>query len=163
MTTLIHSSLFALFSLQNLTLISQHFNIFKWWEDVGRRLFPRIYVIACCILMLPDSNGHLERCFSSATWMDGKLNKRQSQATFEMKNLLYRNQAFMVSCKIMLTGKFQEMAKKTTEALIEEIQNMREERRVIDKEEVECVDSDNEGEEDEDLDLSIILKRNCKL
>ena len=67
----------------------------KWWEEVGKFKFKRIYVCACVILMVPDSNGHQERTFSTGTWMDTVLQRMQSAATFEMKVLLYRNREFM--------------------------------------------------------------------
>jgi hAT family C-terminal dimerisation region len=76
-------------------IIVEHFDIFKWWETIGKKSFPLIYPIAIRILSLPDSNGSQERTFSSATWMDGKLNTRQNEITFQMKVLLYKNQALL--------------------------------------------------------------------
>lgn len=76
-------------------LIAKHFDVFKWWESIGKSQFPWIYLVACRILSLPDSNGDQERTFSAATWMDGKLSTRQSDLTFGMKVLLYKNQDFL--------------------------------------------------------------------
>ena len=81
--------------VEHLELIAEHFDVMEWWENHGKQLFPLIYVIACLILPLPDSNGHQERTFSAATWMDGKLRKRQSDMTFQMKVLLYKNKEFL--------------------------------------------------------------------
>jgi hAT family C-terminal dimerisation region len=75
--------------------IMEHFDIFKWWNSIGRNSFPLIYPVAIRILSLPDSNGNQERTFSAATWMDGKLNARQNDMTFQMKVLLYKNQDFL--------------------------------------------------------------------
>ena len=44
---------------------------------------------------MPDSNADQERTCSAATWMDGKLNKKQSDLTFQMKVLLYKNKGFL--------------------------------------------------------------------
>jgi hAT family C-terminal dimerisation region len=76
-------------------VIVEHFDVFKWWETIGKKLFPLIYPVAIRILSLPDSNGNQERTFSAATWMDGKLNSRQNDMTFQMKVLLYKNQGFL--------------------------------------------------------------------
>ena len=67
------------------------FDAIEWRETVGKKSFPLIYNVACLILPLPDSNGDQERTFSAATWMDGKLKKRQSDLTFGMKVLLYKS------------------------------------------------------------------------
>ena len=76
-------------------VFAKHFDVMEWWESVGKKSFPLIYNVACLILPLPDSNGDQERTFSAATWMDGKLKKRQSDLTFEMKVLLYKNTEFL--------------------------------------------------------------------
>jgi len=81
--------------IKNWEVIVANLEVFKWWEQVGRISFPLIYPIACRILPLPDSNGSQERTFSAATWMDGKLAQSQSDMTFQMKVLLYKNQAFL--------------------------------------------------------------------
>jgi len=81
--------------IENVQLVIKNFDVFKWWEDCGKEQFPLIYPIACRILALPDSNGGQERTFSAATWMDGKLNSQQSDLTFQMKVLLYKNQQFL--------------------------------------------------------------------
>jgi hypothetical protein len=75
--------------------VADNFDVFKWWESVGREECPLIYPVACRILSLPDSNGGQERTFSAATWMDEKLGTRQTDLTFQMKVLLYKNQTFL--------------------------------------------------------------------
>jgi hypothetical protein len=80
---------------KNMDNIAEHFDVFNWWEITGKSSYPLIYPVAIRILSLPDSNGHQERTFSAATWMDGKLNSRQNDMTFQMKVLLYKNQAFL--------------------------------------------------------------------
>lgn len=74
----------------------------QWWETLGKVEFPQIYIIACLFLPLPDSNASQERTFSSATWMDGKLNNRQSDATFQMKVILEQNKAFLEETNVMV-------------------------------------------------------------
>lgn len=81
--------------VENIELVAKHFDVFGWWQQVGKDLFPLIYPVAMRALSLPDSNGHQERTFSAATWMDGKLRNRQSDMTFQMKVLLYKNQEFL--------------------------------------------------------------------
>jgi hAT family C-terminal dimerisation region len=81
--------------MKNYQLIAESFDVMDWWERVGNENHRLIYPVACCILSLPDSNGHQERTFSAATWMDGKLQKRQSDMTFQMKELLYKNAEFL--------------------------------------------------------------------
>jgi hypothetical protein len=81
--------------MKNYQLIAESFDVMDWWERVGKKNHRLIYPVACCILSLPDSNGHQERTFSAATWMDGKLQKRQSDMTFQMKVLLYKNAEFL--------------------------------------------------------------------
>ena len=87
--------------LRNWNKIMKNFNIMEWWKH-NKHLYPLIYVVACHILPTPDSNGHQERTFSAATWMDGKLNNRQSDATFQMKVLSYRNSQFIDDSRLEL-------------------------------------------------------------
>jgi hAT family C-terminal dimerisation region len=81
--------------LENVELIASNFNVMEWWRNTGKNDFPLIYPVAMCILSLPDSNGHQERTFSAATWMDGTLNGRQYDLTFKMKVLMYKNEKFI--------------------------------------------------------------------
>ena len=76
-------------------MIAKNFDVLEWWRNTGRHQFPLIYPVAMCILSLPDSNGHQERTFSAATWMDGKLKSRQKDITFQMKVLIYKNADFL--------------------------------------------------------------------
>jgi hAT family C-terminal dimerisation region len=99
-------------------LMVEHFDVFKWWETIGKKSFPLIYPIAIRILSLPDSNGSQERTFSSATWMDGKLNTRQNEITFRMKVLLYKNQAFLEEFKKEVNEKEKRAAADRTKALL---------------------------------------------
>jgi hypothetical protein len=80
---------------ENLPFLSSQFHALEWWEVHGKRQFPLIYLVASSILSLPESNGHQERVFSSCTWMDGKLQRRQNPATHEMKALLYQNRSML--------------------------------------------------------------------
>jgi hypothetical protein len=83
--------------MKNYKLIAEHFDVMDWWERIGKENHKLIYPVASCILALPNSNGHQERTFSAATWMDGKLQKRQSDMTFQMKVLLYKNAEFLAT------------------------------------------------------------------
>jgi hAT family C-terminal dimerisation region len=98
--------------------IVEHFDIFKWWESIGKNSFPLIYPVAIRILSLPDSNGNQERTFSAATWMDGKLNTRQKDMTFQMKVLLYKNQAFLEEHKKDVLEENRKAAAARTKALL---------------------------------------------
>jgi hAT family C-terminal dimerisation region len=98
--------------------IVKHFDIFQWWESIGKSSFPLIYPVAIRILSLPDSNGNQERTFSAATWMDGKLRKRQTDMSFEMKVLLYKNQGFLEEHKKYVTEENRKAAAERTKALL---------------------------------------------
>jgi hAT family C-terminal dimerisation region len=84
----------------NWELISEVFDVMEWWESKGKEQYPLIYPVACCILSVPDSNGNQERTFSAATWMDDKLKKKQSDFTFQMKVLLYKNKKFLMQHRL---------------------------------------------------------------
>ena len=62
-------------------------------------LVPTNLPCDCDCSFLPDSNGLQERTFSASTWMDGKLNKKQSEFTFNSKVLLYKNQGLLEKYK----------------------------------------------------------------
>jgi hAT family C-terminal dimerisation region len=107
--------------IANWTTIAEHFSPMKWWEDNKTR-FPHIYIIACQIICAPASNGYQERTFSAATWMDGKLSTRQTDATFQMKVLLYKNQDFIRDSKFRATEEHKKLAReKSLKALNESI------------------------------------------
>ena len=89
-----------------------------WWERVGRNSYPLIYPVACAILALPESNGNQERTFSAATWMDGKLKKKQSDLTFQMKVLLYKNRDFLERHKHHAEEDARKEAEARTKALL---------------------------------------------
>ena len=90
-----------------------------WWEVLGKNEYPLLYVIACLYQCLPDSNGHQERTFSTATWMDGNLRKRQKDATFEMKVTLCRNTQVLQEIKPALIQAKKKMAEEATRQLLE--------------------------------------------
>ena len=79
----------------NLHIIAIYFDVMTWWHEVGKHECPWIYLVACIVLAVPDSNGHQERTFSTCSWMDDPLKKSQSDATFEMKSLIYRNSGLL--------------------------------------------------------------------
>jgi hypothetical protein len=99
-------------------IIAEHFDIFLWWETVGKNSFPLTYPVALRILSLPDSNGNQERTFSAATWMDGKLGNRQNNMTFQMKVLLYKNKAFLEEHKKDVKEENRKAAAVRTKALL---------------------------------------------
>jgi hypothetical protein len=121
-------------------MIAERFNIMEWWEDIGKSQYPYIYVLAC-IIPLPDSNGSQERTFSSATWMDGKLNKRQSDATFQMKVILQQNSAFMDKEQIAVMEEHMAAAAESTKKLVKEAMERR--RKEIDGDESASDAEDN--------------------
>jgi hypothetical protein len=104
--------------INNLETIAEHFDIFHWWDTIGKKSFPLIYPVALRILSLPDSNGNQERTFSAATWMDGKLGNRQNNMTFQMKVLLYKNQAFLEDHKKEVREEDRKAAAARTKALL---------------------------------------------
>ena len=85
--------------MQNWEAVSLNFDCVNWWFKTGQHLYPLIFPVAVIILAMPDSNGLQERTFSTSTWMDGKLNKRQSEFTFSSKVLLYKNQGILEQFK----------------------------------------------------------------
>jgi len=104
--------------MQNIEVIMAHLNVFAWWELTGKSMFPWIYPVACRILSLPESNGSQERTFSAATWMDGNLNRRQNDMTFQMKVLLYKNNDLMkVQEKFATEERMKEAEKRTKDLL----------------------------------------------
>ena len=68
---------------KNWEIIASNFNVMEWWDKCGRSRYRLLYPVACCILSLPDSNGHQERALSSCTWMDGSLSQNQNDMTFQ--------------------------------------------------------------------------------
>ena len=81
--------------LKNWEIISENFQVLEWWHREGKNLHPLIYPVACLILALPDSNALQERSFSTATWIDGVLQKRQNDSTFNAKVMLKKNSKFL--------------------------------------------------------------------
>jgi hAT family C-terminal dimerisation region len=100
---------------QNWELIASEFDIMAWWEARGKQEFPKTYLLACVVLPLPESNGSQERTFSTATWMDGKLNNRQTDTTFEMKVLLHQNAEFLRKAKMTISSENQKSAEEAVE------------------------------------------------
>jgi hAT family C-terminal dimerisation region len=114
-------------------IIVEHFDVFKWWETIEKNSFPLIYPVAIRILSLPDSNGNQERTFSAATWMDGKLNSRQNDMTFQMKVLLYKNQGFLEEHKKEVEEKNRKAAAARTRALLQESTALMEDSNIDDE------------------------------
>lgn len=133
---------------RNWELIAKEFNIMEWWETCGKQSFPKIYIVACVVLPLPESNGSQERTFSTATWMDGKLNNRQTDKTFEMKVILHQNAEFLRKTKTAI--KEEQMTR--AEAAVKKACSAMEERAEImeeDSEEDELVETEYYIEEEE--------------
>ena len=104
---------------KNWELIAKHFDPMEYWHTVGRQQFPHIYIVACLYLAMPNSNGHQERTFSTATWFDGKLNNRQHDVTLEMKIVVARNKFFLQQVDEDLQESHRKAAEATTKALLE--------------------------------------------
>jgi len=111
--------------VQHWEFIAENFDVMKWWEEFGKFEYPHIYIIACLILPLPDSNASQERTFSSATWMDGKLNKRQSDATFQMKIVLQQNSDFLDQTRIHVEEDYKKKMAEDIQKLVEEAMDNR--------------------------------------
>jgi hypothetical protein len=104
--------------LDNMEFIRKNLDLAEWWKETGKTRFPMIYPVAMCILSLPDSNGHQERTFSAATWMDGKLNSMQKDLTFQMKVLMYKNANFLERYGNTMEAELLEDAEKRTRDLL---------------------------------------------
>jgi hAT family C-terminal dimerisation region len=112
----------------DLEFIMKNFDLIEWWRNTGKSQYPMIYPVAMCILSLPDSNGHQERTFSAATWMDGKLNSMQKDLTFQMKVLMYKNEDFLDRYVDTMEPKQLETAgRKTKELLMKHVGSKKEE------------------------------------
>jgi hypothetical protein len=118
--------------------------------------FPNIYVIACLILALPDSNGNQERTFSACTWMDGKLKKNQGEGTFQTKCVLYKTKKVrdqiakhMMEDKALYNRQMRKMAREATRNLLQLAHGVDEEDEHSPEEEskseVEAIDKDNDS------------------
>lgn len=116
-------------------LISEHFDVMRWWESDGRKYYKRIYQIACLILPMPDSNGGQER---TATWMDGKLNKRQTEATFQMKVVLHQNADFLLKTRMDFDDRYKAIARRATTALFKSAERDKELRATKRRKPEEC-------------------------
>jgi hAT family C-terminal dimerisation region len=104
--------------LNNVELIASLFDVMEWWRNTGMTQYPLIYPVAMCILSLPDSNGHQERTFSAATWMDGNLVTMQKEVTFQIKVLLYKNEKFLDRYENKMKKRSKEDAEKRTKELL---------------------------------------------
>jgi hypothetical protein len=131
---------------ENWQLISENFDIMKWWENQKTR-FPLIYLVACHILAAPDSNGHQERTFSAATWMDGKLSNRQTDATFQRKVLLYKNADYIKESRISISENFKKKAREASLSALNESIAARKREKIKEKEKREKEQRDKEWEE----------------
>jgi hypothetical protein len=131
---------------ENWQLISDNFDIMKWWENQKTR-FPLIYLVACHILAAPDSNGHQERTFSAATWMDGKLSNRQTDATFQRKVLLYKNADYIKESRISISENFKKKAREASLKAINESIAARKRDKIKEKERREKEQSEKDWDE----------------
>ena len=133
---------------QNWELIAEHFDCMKWWENHGKEQFPHLYILACLILALPESNGHQERTFSAATWMDGNLSSKQSNATFEMKILIAKNKTFLDRARKDLKSHHEKQASKATKDLLAVVAKHKTKEQASD-------DNSDSGFEDPDDEMEI--------
>ena len=103
----------------NFQTIAKNFNEFEWWHTHGKQAYPLIFPTACTTLPLPDSNGYQERVFSTATWHDSNLKKKQSAATLQMKVCNHKNVEFMKTFDLDLEQDRLNEARKRTKELLE--------------------------------------------
>lgn len=149
--------------LDNFEMISKYFDAMNWWAHLGKQLFPKMYTVACLIAALPDSNGHQERTFSTAQWMDDRRRRRQSDATFEMKTLLYRNRDFMSLYQNEVDIEMKRKAAQKTRDAIQAAAKRRDEMakagtlKVDDAEDDNCLEG---GDDEEDGDELIVQALN---
>ena len=114
----------------------------RWWENTGKQSFPLLYLLACIVLPLLESNGSQERAFSTATWLDGKLNNRQSEETFQMKVVLHQNLPLLKRTEKTIKEHYKEKAKKATKSLLKTVQDFRD--QLPEEEGVEQDDDDKD-------------------
>jgi hypothetical protein len=115
----------------HLPYLSSNFHALEWWEVHGKRQFPLIYLVASSVLCLPESNGHQERVFSSCTWMDGKLQRRQNPATHEMKALLYQNSSILAGQLDRFAGEKSRLSKQAFDKVMKLHVKMSEETKLL--------------------------------
>jgi hypothetical protein len=142
----------------------------KWWEGYGKNDFPLLYYLAILFLPCPDSNGSQERTFSAATWMDDKLKKSQSDATFEMKVLIYKNEDFIRQSKVSMEKRGKELALQATKKMLAQAKERNEARRqhlkrgsVDDDGNDDAVDSEEDEDRDEYLEQMVEIEEACEL
>ena len=116
--------------MENWETVSHNFDVLHWWVHVGRDLYPLIFPVALLILSVPDSNGKQERTFSAASWMDGKLSKRQSGMTFQS---IYKNKGFLEKYKDIIKKACTKDSERKTRELLRLSSAIRE-AAVLDKE-----------------------------
>lgn len=102
---------------KKLLTIAKHFDVMWWWHKCGRQNYPRVHIVACAVLAVPESNGDQERTFSACTWFDGKLQRNQTLATFEMKALLYKNKKLILDMERQLRQHSETSYKKEAERI----------------------------------------------
>ena len=131
--------------MENWPIVVKNFDVFDWWERTGKEKFPHIYHVACCILPLPDSNGHQERTFSTATWMDSKLQQRTKDMTFQQKVIIAKNRSFLHHNKVRVEEVRRDVAQRRTKELLElsaelmsEAPDLDDKTDAIDNEELRC-------------------------
>ncbi|KAL3914386.1 MAG: hypothetical protein SGARI_000151 [Bacillariaceae sp.] len=140
----------------NWFLIAKHFKLMQWWESFGKSRFPHIYHVATIYLALPESNGHQERTFSSATWFDGKLNNRQLDATMEMKTMIYRNKQFLKELDVEADMEHKKLAARATKALL--VAAAKRKPKAAPKADDDGVDSEPDDSEDAEMLLLLELE-----
>ena len=63
---------------------AKFFDVLKWFRELGSQRFPRIATAAAFVLAKPFHNGFQERVFSTGTYRDSNLKRRQKENTFEL-------------------------------------------------------------------------------
>jgi guanylate kinase len=63
------------------------FDVFGWWQQLGRNKFKNLELCALIVLAKPIHNGFQERVFSRGTFTDDQLRRKMKESTFELSIL----------------------------------------------------------------------------
>lgn len=104
-------------------------DVISFWRS-QKDIFPTLYPIALNVLAKPPTNAKQERMFSMATWMDGSLRQRMSDATFEMRLLEKANRKFVAGQQEQLV-KHGERAEESTRTPWETIRDIIKQQQLL--------------------------------
>ena len=87
---------------KKVTDIWKHFDVLQWWGRHAQHKFPLLFPMASIVLGKPYTNAYQERCFSLASWFDGKLVQSQKAETLQSRCLDAQNRNNVTRMKELL-------------------------------------------------------------